>query len=71
MESLLEKISSYNILNNLIPGAVFVFLGKLLDRPYKNRASGAHCVGKSLCGLENSPAKILRLRPPRPSPGAG
>ena len=31
MESLLEKISSYNILNNLIPGAVFVFLGKLLD----------------------------------------
>lgn len=29
MESLLEKISSYNILNNLIPGAVFVFLGKL------------------------------------------
>ena len=31
MESLLEKISSYIILNNLIPGAVFVFLGKLLD----------------------------------------
>ena len=31
MESLLEKISSYNILNNLIPGQFFVFLGKLLD----------------------------------------
>lgn len=31
MESLLEKLSSYNILNNLIPGAVFVFWGKLLD----------------------------------------
>ena len=31
MESLLERLSSYNILNNLIPGAVFVFLGKLLN----------------------------------------
>ena len=71
MESLLEKISSYNILNNLIPGAVFVFLGKLLDRPYKNRASGARCAGKSLRGQGNLSAKTLRLRPLRPSPGAG
>lgn len=31
MESLIEKLSSYNILNNLIPGAVFVFMAKLLD----------------------------------------
>lgn len=31
MESLLERLSSYNILNNLIPGAVFVFLIHLLD----------------------------------------
>lgn len=31
MESILEKLSSYNILNNLIPGAVFAFLGHLLD----------------------------------------
>ena len=31
MESLLEKLSSYNILNNLIPGAVFVFWVELLD----------------------------------------
>lgn len=30
MESLLERLSSYNILNNLIPGAVFVFLTHLL-----------------------------------------
>ena len=29
-------------------------------RSYKNRASGARCVGKSLCGQGNSPAKILR-----------
>ena len=31
MESLLERLSSYNILNNLIPGAFFVFFGKLLN----------------------------------------
>lgn len=31
MESLVAKLSSYNILNNLIPGAVFVFFGKLLN----------------------------------------
>ena len=31
MESLLEKLSSYNILNNLSPGAVFVFWVELLD----------------------------------------
>lgn len=30
-ESLLERLSSYNILNNLIPGAFFVFFGKLLN----------------------------------------
>ena len=31
MESLLEKISSYNILNNLIPGAFFAFFWNQLD----------------------------------------
>lgn len=31
MESLIEKLSSYNILNNLIPGAVFVFMAKVLN----------------------------------------
>jgi len=31
MESLVNKLSSYNILNNLIPGAIFVFFGKLLN----------------------------------------
>ena len=30
MEVLLEKISSYNILNNLIPGAIFTFAFKFL-----------------------------------------
>jgi len=37
----------------------------------KNRASGAHYVGKSLCGQGNSPAKTLRLQPLRPSLDAG
>ena len=31
MESLLDKISSYNILNNIIPGAVFVYFWSALD----------------------------------------
>jgi len=29
MEKLLEKLSSYNILNNLIPGAAFIWLSEL------------------------------------------
>lgn len=31
MEDLLNKISSYNILNNIIPGAVFVYFWSALD----------------------------------------
>lgn len=31
MESLLNRISSYNILNNIIPGAVFVYFLSVLD----------------------------------------
>ena len=31
MESILDKISSYNILNNIIPGAVFVYFWSALD----------------------------------------
>lgn len=31
MEDLLNKISSYNILNNIIPGAMFVYFGSALD----------------------------------------
>jgi len=42
-----------------------------LHTAYKNRASGARCAGKSLCGQGNSPAKTLRLRLPRLSPGGG
>ena len=39
MESLLEKLSSYNILNNLIPGAFFAFFWNQLDL-YKIELSG-------------------------------
>lgn len=31
MDKLLEKLSTYNILNNLIPGATFIWLNNLLD----------------------------------------
>lgn len=31
MEDLLNKISSYNILNNIIPGAIFVYFWSALD----------------------------------------
>ena len=31
MDKLLDKISSYNIINNLIPGAVFIWINGLLD----------------------------------------
>ena len=45
--------------------------GGHFHRSCKKHASGARCVGKSLCGQGTLPARILRLRPPRPSPGAG
>jgi hypothetical protein len=40
-------------------------------RPYKNRASGAHCAGKSLCGQGDLSVRTLPLQLPRLSPGGG